>query len=103
MPDAESYTQAQNAYVRFPETGYSAVYGCYQTLEYSGGAYRFPSHPNAVSGARLRYIPIYIIDGTYLLSVSATQIWTPAGMLTVTRNATTVVIDGTVFDDWYLG
>ena len=103
MPDAGSYTQAQNAYVRFPETGYSAVYGCYQTLEYSGGAYRFPSHPNAVSGARLRYIPIYIIDGTYLLSVSATQIWTPAGMLTATRNATTVVIDGTVFDDWYLG
>lgn len=47
MPDAGSYTQAQNAYVRFPETGYSAVYGCYQTLEYSGGAYRFPSHPNA--------------------------------------------------------
>ena len=103
MPDAGSYTQAQNAYVRFPETGYSAVYGCYQTLEYSGGAYRFPSHPNAVSGARLRYVPIYIIDGTYLLSVSATQIWTPAGMLTATRNATTVVIDGTVFDDWYLG
>lgn len=103
MPEAGSYTQAQNAYVRFPETGYSAVYGCYQTLEYSGGAYRFPSHPNAVSGARLRYIPIYIIDGTYLLSVSATQIWTPAGMLTVTRNATTVVIGGTVFDDWYLG
>ena len=31
------------------------------------------------------------------------DIWTPAGMITAVRNANTLTIDGTIYDDYYQG
>ena len=39
----------------------------------------------------------------YTVSVTATQIWTPAGMITAVCNANTLIIDGTIYDDYYVG
>ena len=77
--------------------------GKYETLLLSGGLYRFRQNEDADGNARIHYIPIYVANGNYTVSVTATQIWTPAGMITATRNANTIVIDGTVYDDWYQG
>ena len=98
----DAYTSIQNVFARFPEFGYATGTGQYRTLEYSGGAYRFSINPKA-SGERLHFIPVYVENGPYVVSVSVSQFWTPAGMLTVTRNAPSVMIDGTVYDDWYHG
>ena len=62
----------------------------------------FKANPDADRSERIHFIPVYVSDGRYSVSVSASYIWTPAGMITATRNAT-VIIDGTIYDDWYQG
>ena len=103
MPDISAYTEAQNVYATFPEFGFSTASEKYRTLEKVGGAYGFIANPNADKNERVHFIPVYVQDGSYTVSVTATQIWTPAGMITAIRNANTLTIDGTVYDDYYQG
>ena len=103
MPNADAYTEAQSVYATFPEFGFSTANEKYRTLEKVGGAYGFIANPNADKNERVHFIPVYVQDGSYTVSVTATQIWTPAGMLTAIRNANTLTIDGTVYDDYYQG
>ena len=57
-----------------------------------------------IVSARISDIMKYISveDGNYTVSVTATHIWTPAGMISAVRNVK-VTIDGTIYDDWYQG
>ena len=103
MPGADAYTEAQEVYATFPEFGFSTANEKYRTLEKVGGAYQFIANPNADKNERVHFIPVYVQDGSYTVSVTATQIWTPAGMITAIRNANTLTIDGTVYDDYYQG
>lgn len=103
MPDTDAYTEAQSVYATFPEFGFSMASEKYRTLEKVGGAYGFIANPNADKNERVHFIPVYVQDGSYTVSVTATQIWTPAGMITAIRNANTLTIDGTVYDDYYQG
>ena len=103
MPGTDAYTEAQIVYATFPEFGFSTANEKYRTLEKVGGAYRFIANPNADKNERVHFIPVYVANGSYTVSVTATQIWTPAGMLTAIRNANTLTIDGTVYDDYYQG
>ena len=103
MPGADAYTEAQEVYATFPEFGYSVANEKYRTLEKVGGAYGFITNPNADKNERVHFIPVYVQDGSYTVSVTATQIWTPAGMITAIRNANTLTINGTVYDDYYQG
>ena len=103
MPDTDAYTEAQSVYATFPEFGYSVTGEKYRTLEKVGGAYGFIANPNADKNERVHFIPVYVQDGSYTVSVTATQIWTPAGMITAIRNANTLTIDGTIYDDYYVG
>ena len=103
MPNADAYTEAQSVYATFPEFGYSVASEKYRTLEKVGGAYRFIANPNADKNERVHFIPVYVANGSYTVSVTTTQIWTPAGMITAIRNANTLTIDGTVYDDYYQG
>ena len=41
--------------------------------------------------------------GDYTVSVTVTHVWTPAGMIEATRSANVIIIDGTIYDDWYQG
>jgi uncharacterized repeat protein (TIGR02543 family) len=103
MPDTDAYTEAQSVYATFPEFDFSMASEKYRTLEKVGGAYGFIANPNADKNERVHFIPVYVQDGSYTVSVTATQIWTPAGMITAIRNANTLTIDGTVYDDYYQG
>ena len=103
MPGTDAYTEAQSVYATFPEFGFSTANEKYRTLEKVGGAYGFIANPNADKNERVHFIPVYVQDGSYTVSVTATQIWTPAGMITAIRNANTLTIDGTVYDDYYVG
>ena len=103
MPGTDAYTEAQSVYATFPEFGYSVASEKYRTLEKVGGAYQFIANPNADKNERVHFIPVYVQDGSYTVSVTATQIWTPAGMITAIRNANTLTIDGTIYDDYYVG
>lgn len=103
MPGADAYTEAQEVYATFPEFGFSMANEKYRTLEKVGGIYQFIANPNADKNERVHFIPMYVQDGKYTVSVTATQIWTPAGMITAIRNANTLSIDGTVYDDYYQG
>ncbi|MBR0236090.1 MAG: InlB B-repeat-containing protein [Clostridia bacterium] len=99
-PRSDSVTKAQTAFALFPEFAYSAVSGYYRTLDAADGTFEFIENPDAVNNARVHFIPIYVKNGEYVVSCTASQIWTPAGMITVTQNANTVRIDGTIYDDW---
>ena len=103
MPGTDAYTEAQIVYATFPEFGYSVASEKYRTLEKVGGAYQFIANPNADKNERVHFIPVYVQDGSYTVSVTATQIWTPAGMITAIRNANTLTINGTIYDDYYVG
>ncbi|MBO4354416.1 MAG: InlB B-repeat-containing protein [Clostridia bacterium] len=100
---ADSVTGAQIASAYFPEFNYSGADGYYRTLENVSGTFEFIENVDAVNGASVHFIPIYVQNGDYVVSCTASQIWTPAGMITVTQNANTVKIDGTIYDDWYQG
>ena len=103
MPNADAYTEAQEVYATFPEFGFSTANEKYRTLEKVGGIYQFIANPNADKNERVHFIPVYVANGSYSVSVTATQIWTPAGMITAIRNANTLTIDGTIYDDYYVG
>lgn len=103
MPDSSAYTEAQAVMALIPEYGYSMDAGKYRSLEMSGGAYCFVENRDADENARLHFVPVYVANGSYTMSVTATQIWTPAGMITAIRNANTLTIDGTIYDDFYVG
>ena len=103
MPDSSAYTEAQTVMALIPEYGYSTDAGKYRSLEMAGGVYQFIANPNADKNERVHFIPVYVANGNYTVSVTATQIWTPAGMITAVRNANTLTIDGTVYDDYYQG
>ena len=103
MPGSDAYTNAQSVYATFPEFAFSSASEKYRTLEKVGGAFQFISNPNADKSERVHFIPVYVQNGNYTVSVTATQIWTPAGMITAVRNANTLTIDGTIYDDYYVG
>ena len=103
MPGTDAYTEAQSVYATFPEFGFSMASEKYRTLEKVGGIYQFIANSNADKNERVHFIPVYVANGNYTVSVTATQIWTPAGMITAIRNANTLTIDGTVYDDYYQG
>ena len=103
MPGTDAYTEAQSVYATFPEFGYSVASEKYRTLEKVGGIYQFIANPNADKNERVHFIPVYVANGNYIVSVTATQIWTPAGMITAVRNSNALTIDGTMYDDYYVG
>ena len=103
MPSANAYTSAQCVYATLPEYAYSTANGRYRTLESVSGVYQFIANADASNNERLHFIPIYVQDGNYVVSATATHIWTPAGMISATRSANTLVIAGTMYDDLYVG
>lgn len=103
MPQGSAYTGIQCVYATFPEYSYRTDENHYRTLVYANGGYRFAENPDADGNDRLHFIPVYVANGEYTVSVTVTQIWTPAGMITAVRNSNSMMIDGTIYDDFYVG
>lgn len=102
-PDSNAYTSVQYAVATFPEFRYFDMNGNCRTLQYVNGSYQFVKNSDADGNARVHFIPVYIRDGNYTVSVTVTHVWTPAGMIEATRSANVIIIDGTIYDDWYQG
>jgi hypothetical protein len=100
-PDQSSYTDPQSAYATFSEYGYSTDAGEYRDLVLLEGEWYFAENEGADQNDRIHYIPLWLSDGEYVVSVTLTEIWTPVGRITAVRNSNTIVIDGSLYDDWY--
>ena len=103
MPDDSAYTYPQTAYATFPEFGYAATAGRYKTLERLSGRWYFGQDFSVEDSERLHFTPLWYPDGDYTVSVTVSDIWTPAGMITASGSAPTITISGSAYDDWYLG
>ena len=103
VPTADSFTDIQTVYVTFPEYRYLCEDGKYRVLENVNGTWSFVENEGADENERLHYIPVWCDDGDYVISVTAMDIWTPAGMITAVVNTDCVAVEGNIFDDYYVG
>ena len=102
-PGSAAYTSVQSVYATFPEFNYATTSGNYRTLQYVDGKWQFVQNINAVDSERIHFIPVWFADGNYTVSVTASRVWTPAGMISATRTANTFNIDGSIYDDYFVG
>ncbi len=102
-PSSTAYTSVQKVVAHFPEYNYLDTNGNCRTLVYENGKYQFTSNSDAVDGERIHFIPVWFDDGNYTVSVTATQVWTPVGMIEAVRSSNTFNIKGTMYDDFYVG
>ena len=102
-PGSSAYTSVQSVYATFPEFNYATTSGNCRTLQYVNGKWQFVQNSNAVDNERIHFIPVWFADGNYTVSVTASRVWTPAGMIEATRTANTFTIDGSIYDDYFVG
>lgn len=103
MPPDTAYTAVQSAEAFFPESRYVKAVGSFRTLEQYSGAWVFEQNTNVDLDERLHFIPLWYPDGNYTVSVVATDVWTPAGMISAVRNSKPINVVDSAYDDWYVG
>lgn len=102
-PGRNAYTDVQSVYAVFPEFNYASTTGNCRTLAYTDGRWQFVQNDNALDNERIHFIPVWFADGNYTVSVTASRVWTPAGVISAARTTNTFTIDGSIFDDYYVG
>ena len=102
-PGSSAYTSIQSVYATFPEFNYATTSGNYRTLQYVNGTWQFVQNSNAANSGRIHFIPVWFADGNYTVSVTATRVWTPVGVISATRTANTFNIEGSIYDDYFVG
>lgn len=104
---ASMITAVQNAYAMFPEYNYSTLYGKYRSLDNlsSLGSFVLKTNTSAEGSRRIHFIPVWYPNGTqnYTVSAYAYDCWTPAGMISSRTNSNSVSINGSLYDDHYIG
>ncbi len=100
IASADSYTQIQYVYAMYPEFSYSTAQDKYSTLDKISDKFILYKNVNAANEERIHFIPIYVADGKYTVTVAAGEVWTPAGVIHAKRNVS-LNIDGSIYDDWY--
>ena len=103
MPTSSAYTAVQCAYATFPEFQYSTEANCYRNLYKVNGSWVFQTNPDTDDDARLHFTPLWYPNGYYTPYVVATEVWTPAGMISAVRNSNSIQIVDSAYDDWYVG
>lgn len=103
IPSSSAYTAVQRASASFPEFRYSSSVNQYRTLEKTGSGFSFIQNSDADGKERLHFTPLWYPNGSYTVSVTATDCWTPAGMIQTVRNSNAVTIVDAAYDDWYIG
>ncbi|MDD4492743.1 MAG: hypothetical protein PHV32_00085 [Eubacteriales bacterium] len=104
MPSSSAYTATQRAYARLPEYNYSTAGGKYRTLDLNGWQFCFAQNSNA-NNDRTHFIPLWYPNGTqnYTVSCYFYDLWTPAGMISSRSNSNSVSVNGSLYDDHYIG
>ena len=103
MPDSGAYTDAQTAYVLFPEFGYSRRTGAFRSLEKVSGEWSFRANPYDGQTRRVHFTPLWFPDGRYVIFLCASDVWTPAGRIDVSAAVSAFEMRGSAYDDWFLG
>ena len=99
-PSSSAYTSPQYAYALLPEYEYSTSTGKFRTLELSSNKWMFRTNG---SYGRIHFTPLWYPNGNYIMSITQSDCWTPAGMITRTVKANTIKIKDSAYDDWYVG
>lgn len=103
LPDSAAYTDVQQVYALLPEYQYSLTAGYFRTMEKVGNTWMLEQNPYADNLDRLHFTPLWYPNGDYIPTIYATDVWTPAGMLTSTQNCNAICIANAAYDDWYVG
>ena len=98
-----TYTAGSSYTSNSSVTLYATTSGNYRTLQYVNGTWQFVQNSNAANSGRIHFIPVWFADGNYTVSVTATRVWTPVGVISATRTANTFNIDGSIYDDYFVG
>jgi hypothetical protein len=101
-PGSTAYTAVQRSYALFPEFSYSSETSKYRTLQLASGIFQFYENAHA-NNKMLHYIPLWYPNGSYTVSCYLYDFWTPAGMLSTRTNSNSFNINGSLYDDWYVG
>ena len=99
-PSSSMYTGVQYAYICLPEFGYDYASGKCRTLELSGSYWVLPQNG---SYGRYHFTPLWFPNGSYTAKITQSDMWTPAGMISAGRATNTITIEGSAYDDWYVG
>ena len=94
------FTVPQYVTAMFPEFSYKTAANKCRTLLKSGGKWTFRANGDY---GNVHFTPLYFPNGGYTVTVKYSDVWTPAGMISVTRKTNTVKIEGSAYDDWYIG
>lgn len=97
---ADAFTFPQYAVARLPEYEYSLSVGKCKTLVLSANKWYFPQNG---SHGKVHFTPLWYPNGNYTISITQSDMWTPAGMITKTTNTNTIKINDSAYDDWYVG
>ncbi len=97
---ADAFTNPQYAVARLPEFEYSLEVGKCKTLTLSSGNWTFPQNG---SYGKIHFTPLWYPNGNYIVSITQSDMWTPAGMIIKTSNTNTIKIIDSAYDDWYVG
>ena len=103
MPSSSAYTVVQRVEAAFPEFKYAKTVGNFRNLEKNGSAWGFVKNTAADLNERYHFTPLWYPNGDYIISVTATDVWTPAGMISLVRNSNAIKIVDSAYDDWYVG
>ncbi len=103
VPSSNAYTSIQTVYAMFPEFGYSSNNGCAATLVKNGNTFEFVPNENSKTNESVHFIPLWMENGQYVVTLHVGEVWTPAGMIYSVTSATNMSISGTLYDDFYVG
>jgi len=103
MPDREEYTSVQAVYSTFPEFEFSKSINNFRVLEKVNNNWCFEKNKYADNNARLHFTPLWYPNGGYTVSVTASEVWTPAGMIECIVSSNAITIVDAAYDDWYVG
>ncbi|MGN1050772.1 MAG: hypothetical protein ACI4QE_00575, partial [Acutalibacteraceae bacterium] len=97
---ADAFTFPQYAVARFPEYEYSLAVGECKTLTLASKKWYFPQNG---SYGTVHFTPLWYPNGNYIVSITQSDMWTPAGMISKTMNTNTIKITDSAYDDWHVG
>lgn len=103
VPSSDAYSSIQTVYATFPEFGYSSNNGCTATLVKNGNTFEFVPNENSKTNESVHFIPLWMENGQYVVTLHVGEVWTPAGMIYSVTSATNMSISGTLYDDFYVG
>lgn len=103
VPKGTMFTGIQTVYASFPEFKYATSTGRLAVLVKDGSVYKFVPSEYSNTNEDVHFIPVWMENGQYVVSVYAGEVWTPAGMIYTVANSSNMNINGTLYDDFYVG